>query len=146
MDIFEVSHGTATFRNHGSNLHYTKFCNSNTKYYVKKKHKTKKSFYLVFVLKDGVSLNFLFIGPKKPNQYHHLLLVVSCSCKSDYRKKKPVRSCDGFVGREVDRLFSQTLLSTLQNYKATSEEFTTAFDFPDCWTSLKGGSDSHFLK
>ena len=56
-------------------------------------------------------------------------------------KKKPVSSCGGFVGRKVDKIFIQTLLYTLQDYKATYEEFTIAFDLPDCWASLKGGSD-----
>ena len=61
-------------------------------------------------------------------------------------KKKPVRSCDGFVGREVDGLLIQTLLSTLQKYKATSDAFSTAFDFLDCWILLKGGSYLYFYQ
>ena len=41
MDIFKVSHVTATFQNHGSNLYDTNFGKSNTKYYVKKNHGKK---------------------------------------------------------------------------------------------------------
>ena len=68
LDVFEVSHVTAIFRNHGSNLYYTNFGKSNTEYYVKNKHETKMLFYLIFGLKDGVSLNFIYWNRQQPNQ------------------------------------------------------------------------------
>ena len=87
---------------------------------------------------------FFWWNQQQPNEGGKWLFVVYFSCRSDSRKKKLVRSWDGVFGGEVDVVFIQTLLYTLQDYKATSEAFTTAFNLPDFWTSLKGGSDLHF--
>ena len=66
---------------------------------------------------------FFWWYQQKLNQDDQCYLYISCLCTSDQKKKKPVRSCDGFVGREVDGIFIQTLLSTLQDYKDTYEAF-----------------------